>query len=99
MVFYVCTRGARCGRPCNEDCYYTRDFFKSKMYNDAVKPVGSIPFLKSKFGDWYEVKDWNKNLPEIFRSIPQEVHYFSYDELLQVESIRRLSKSKSKNEN
>lgn len=94
MVFYICSRQGQCLKPCNENCLYTSDFFKSKLYHEQAKPSLPIDFLKDKRGDWWEVNwDWDNNLPKAHRSDPEELIHVPYDYLVQIEASRKLKKN------
>ena len=64
MMLYICARNNQCVKPCSNECYYTSDFFKSKLYHDEVKPK-EITFVKDLLGDFWEINpDFDHNLPE-----------------------------------
>lgn len=92
-LFYICARNNQCARPCNEGCLYTGSFFKSKLYNQGLKPSKPISFIKAKDGSWWQVDfDWKYNLPESQRSSPEEIISYSYEQLESYEfqnAIRR----------
>lgn len=81
-IFYICQRNGQCVRPCDENCLYTSDFFKSKMYHDSVKRIDTIPFLADKQGDIWEVDmTWDKNLPKELRQVPELMVGYKYETL------------------
>ncbi len=81
-IFYICQRNDQCPRHCGEDCRYTGDFFKSKMYHDSVKRVDTIPFLVDVNDNLWEVDmDWKYNLPVEFRKQPEQLVGYKYETL------------------
>ena len=54
MMLYICARNNQCAKPCGNECYYTTDFLKSKLYHDEVKPK-EITFVKDLRGDFWEI--------------------------------------------
>ena len=81
-LFYICQRNGQCVRPCNENCLYTSNFFKSKLYHDSVKRVDCIPFIADKNGNYWEVDtNWDKNLPKEQRKVPEEMVGYYYQTL------------------
>lgn len=89
-IFYICQRNGQCVRPCDENCLYTSDFFKSKMYHDSVKRVDTIPFLTDKQGDIWEVDmTWDENLPKEMRRVPELMVGYNYETLEKWETEKR----------
>lgn len=85
---YICARGGQCKRICNEYCLYTHDFFKSKLFHTAIKPVEPIKFIMDKKGEWYEIDfNWDKNLPEKLRATPERYCQHTYDWLCDYEGV------------
>lgn len=81
-IFYICQRNGQCQTPCGEDCRYTSDFFKSKLYHDSVKRIDTIPFLVDKSDNLWEVDmDWEYNLPVMFRKQPEQLVGYKYETL------------------
>ena len=39
MTYYICQRNNQCKKKCNNNCLYTSNFEKSKLYNAGIKPV------------------------------------------------------------
>ena len=74
MMFYICARNNQCINPCNNECYYTTAFLKSKLYRDEVKPK-EITFVKDLRGDFWEIK------PELFMAPLVTLIHKSYDQL------------------
>lgn len=89
-LFYICQRNDQCPRPCGEDCRYTSDFFKSKIYHESVKKMDDIIFLVDKVGNLWEVdKNWKYNLPKEQRKIPETLVAYSYSTLMNWETAKR----------
>lgn len=84
MMVYICARNNQCAKPCCNECYYTSDFFKSKLCHDKIKPKDPITFIKDLRGDFWEINpDWDKNLPESLRATPLTLIHRSYDQIVQ----------------
>lgn len=78
-VFYICQRNNQCPQKCGEDCRYTNDFWKSKLYHETVKPINHIKFLLDKNNNIWEVDmNWKYNLPVMFRKIPETMVAYDY---------------------
>lgn len=89
MTYYICQRNNQCKKPCHKDCLYTRDFKKSKLYHNDVKPE-KVKLIQDKQNDWYEVDDsWDKNLPVAYRKQPEKIIEVPYEYIAQIE-VRRL---------
>lgn len=53
--FYLCNRNDQCKRECSEGCYYTTDFFKSKVYRNPIKPA-TVLFVHDKQGNCWQIE-------------------------------------------
>lgn len=95
-TYYICSRGKQCGcKSCNPNCYYTNNFFSSRLWVEQLKPTKPIPFIRDKHGNWWEVNfDWDKNLPESLRSKPEELISYSYDQIVQGEVYMKVKGAK-----
>lgn len=83
MMVYICARNNQCAKPCCNECYYTSDFFKSKLCHDEIKPK-EITFVKDLRGDFWEINpDFDHNLPEPMIATPLTLIHKSYDQLVQ----------------
>lgn len=54
---YICNRNDQCKRPCDKECFYTHDFFKSRAYQNPIKPI-TLTFAKTADKDkdvWIQV--------------------------------------------
>lgn len=81
MLLYICARNNQCAKPCANECYYTTDFLKSKLYHDEIKPK-EITFVKDLRGDFWEINpDFDHNLPELLRATSLTLIHKSYDQL------------------
>lgn len=95
--YFICARGGQCGRPCEEHCFYTSDFFKSKMYKNTVKDGGGVLLLKMKNGDWIE--DDQKGSRDLYLDElkkPIEGIKVPYGFLEQCELERRLKRARKR---
>lgn len=91
-LLFICNRNNQCPHPCNEDCLYTSDFFKSKLYNDSIKPVTGVPFIQDQKGDWWQVDFyWKYNLPKKFRTNPEKYMSIDYMRLLDISTYNRIA--------
>lgn len=89
MTYYICQRNNQCKKKCNDNCLYTSDFQKSKLYNAGIKPV-SVKLIKDKNGDYWEVNEnWDHNLPVADRAFPEEIIDVPYQYISEIE-LRRL---------
>lgn len=94
MTYYICQRNNQCPKPCNEHCLYTHEFKKSRLFHNDVKPE-VVDLIKDKEGDWWEVDwDWDKNLPESLRAVPQEIIHVPYEYIGQIEITRMMFRNK-----
>ncbi len=81
-VFYICQRNNQCPQKCGEDCRYTGDFWKSKLYHNPIKPIDVVKFLMDKNNNIWEVDmNWKYNLPVMFRKIPEIMVAYDYKTL------------------
>lgn len=86
MMLYICARNNQCVNPCGCECYYTSNFFNSKLFNDKIKPKDPITFIKDKNNNFWEMNpdpNWDNNLPESLRVTPLTLIHRSYDQLVQ----------------
>lgn len=89
MTYYICQRNNQCKKKCNDNCLYTSNFEKSKLYHAGIKPV-SVKLIKDKRGDYWEVdENWDHNLPVADRAFPEKIIDVSYQYIAQIE-LRRL---------
>lgn len=89
MTYYICQRNNQCKKKCNENCLYTSNFQKSKLYHAGIKPV-SIKLIRDKRGDYWEVNEnWDHNLPVADRAFPEEIIDVPYQYISEIE-LRRL---------
>ena len=89
MTYYICQRNNQCKKKCNDNCLYTSNFQKSKLYHTGIKPV-SIKLIKDKRGDYWEVdENWDHNLPVADRAFPEEIIEIPYQYISEIE-LRRL---------
>lgn len=89
MTYYICQRNNQCKKKCNDNCLYTSNFQKSKLYHAGIKPV-SIKLIKDKRGDYWEVdENWDYNLPVAERAFPEKIIDIPYQYIAQIE-LRRL---------
>lgn len=89
MTYYICQRNNQCKKKCNDNCLYTSNFQKSKLYHAGIKPV-SIKLIKDKRGDYWEVdENWDHNLPVADRAFPEEIIDIPYQYISEIE-LRRL---------
>lgn len=89
MTYYICQRNNQCKKPCHEDCLYTHDFKKSKLFYMDVKPE-KVKLIQDKQNNWYEVDfNWDKNLPVAYRKQPKKIIEVPYEYIAQIE-VRRL---------
>lgn len=94
MVYYICARCNQCYSPCEDECFYTTDFFKSRLYHMTTKP-STIKMQQNIKGDWIEESDILMNIPKPYKDM-QIIRYgkFTYDALLQLETARAFKKLK-----
>lgn len=74
---YICNRGDLCKHPCDKECFYTHDFFKSKVYRSLIKPA-TLTFAKTARKDideWVQV-DPDKSYP-LPNMDPKHMHFTS----------------------
>ena len=89
MTYYICQRNNQCKKKCNDNCLYTSNFEKSKLYHAGIKPV-SVKLIKDKRGNYWEVdENWDHNLPVADRAFPEEIIDIPYQYIAQIE-LRRL---------
>ena len=89
MTYYICQRNNQCKKKCNDNCLYTSNFQKSKLYHAGIKPV-SIKLIKDKRGDYWEVdENWDHNLPIADRAFPEKIIDIPYQYISEIE-LRRL---------
>ena len=89
MTYYICQRNNQCKKKCNDNCLYTSNFEKSKLYHAGIKPV-SVKLIKDKRGDYWEVdENWDHNLPVVDRAFPEEIIDVPYQYISEIE-LRRL---------
>ena len=89
MTYYICQRNNQCKKKCNDNCLYTSNFQKSKLYHAGIKPV-SVKLIKDKRGDYWEVdENWDHNLPVADRAFPEEIIDIPYQYISEIE-LRRL---------
>ncbi len=89
-VFYICQRNNQCPNKCGENCRYTNDFWKSRLYHESVKPVDMVKFLVDKNNNIWEVDmNWKHNLPVDFRKIPETLVAYEYKTLESWETERK----------
>ena len=89
MTYYICQRNNQCKKKCNDNCLYTSNFQKSKLYHAGIKPV-SVKLIKDKRGDYWEVdENWDHNLPVAERAFPEEIIDIPYQYISEIE-LRRL---------
>lgn len=89
MTYYICQRNNQCKKKCNDNCLYTSNFEKSKLYNAGIKPV-SVKLIKDKNGNYWEVdENWDHNLPVAERAFPEEIIEIPYQYISEIE-LRRL---------
>ena len=89
MTYYICQRNNQCKKKCNDNCLYTSNFQKSKLYHAGIKPV-SIKLIKDKRGDYWEVdENWDHNLPVAERAFPEKIIDIPYQYISEIE-LRRL---------
>ena len=89
MTYYICQRNNQCKKKCNDNCLYTSNFEKSKLYHAGIKPV-SIKLIKDKRGDYWEVdENWDHNLPVAERAFPEKIIDIPYQYISEIE-LRRL---------
>lgn len=89
MTYYICQRNNQCKKKCNDNCLYTSNFEKSKLYHAGIKPL-SVRLIKDKRGDYWEVdENWDHNLPVVDRAFPEEIIDVPYQYISEIE-LRRL---------
>lgn len=89
MTYYICQRNNQCKKKCNDNCLYTSNFEKSKLYHTGIKPL-SVRLIKDKRGDYWEVdENWDHNLPVVDRAFPEEIIDVPYQYISEIE-LRRL---------
>ena len=89
MTYYICQRNNQCKKKCNDNCLYTSNFQKSKLYHVGIKPV-SIKLIKDKRGNYWEIdENWDHNLPVADRAFPEEIIEIPYQYISEIE-LRRL---------
>lgn len=89
MIYYICQRNNQCKKKCNDNCLYTSNFKKSKLYHAGIKPV-SVKLIKDKRGDYWEVdENWDYNLPVADRAFPEKIIDVPYQYISEIE-LRRL---------
>lgn len=89
MTYYICQRNNQCKKKCNDNCLYTSNFEKSKLYHAGIKPI-SVKLIKDKRGDYWEVdENWDHNLPVVDRAFPEEIIDVPYQYISEIE-LRRL---------
>lgn len=94
MTYYICQRNGQCKKPCNENCLYTNDFKKSKLFNMTVKP-DNVDLIKDVNGNWWEIDwSWDNNLPDSMRKKPEEIIHVKYDYIAQIYISRLMLRHK-----
>jgi len=89
MTFYICARKKLCKKPCNSDCFYTRNFKQTKLYFADVKPE-QVTLIEDVNGNYWQFDpDFAHNLPELMRKKPEHYLNVPYEYIAQIE-IRRL---------
>ena len=89
MTYYICQRNNQCKKKCNDNCLYTSNFEKSKLYYAGIKPV-SVKLIKDKNGNYWEVdENWDHNLPVAERAFPEKIIDIPYQYISEIE-LRRL---------
>lgn len=90
MIYYICQRNNQCKKKCNDNCLYTSNFEKSKLYHAGIKPV-SVKLIKDKRGDYWEVdENWDHNLPVADRAFPEKIIDIPYQYIAQIELRRKI---------
>lgn len=94
MTFYICQRNGQCKHPCNENCLYTSQWKKSKLFHSDVKPE-KVKLIEDTDGNWWEVDmNWDKNLPVANRKKPEHIIDVPYEYITQIELKRLFVRSR-----
>lgn len=94
MTFYICQRNGQCKKQCCEDCLYTSEWKKSRLFHTDVKPE-SVELIQDVNGRWWEVdRNWDKNLPKSMRKKPERIINIPYEYITQIELRRLMLRSK-----
>lgn len=94
MTFYICQRNGQCKKPCSENCLYTSEWKKSRLFHADVKPE-SVELIQDVNGRWWEVdRNWDKNLPKSMRKKPERIINIPYEYITQIELRRLMTRSK-----